>query len=71
MIVCDDGAFIHAWHSGWPGSAHNATVFEDSELATSLAEFFAVSEYLLGDSACACIQNLISAFKKPWGAAIP
>jgi hypothetical protein len=71
LVVNDDRKRIIYYLAGWPGSAHDNRVFRNSKLCQKPSEFFSPTQYLLGDSAFACMPFMVSAYKKPQGAAIP
>jgi hypothetical protein len=64
MVVCDDRKRITYYYAGWPGSTHDNRVFRNSKLFLKREDFFAHSEYLLGDSAYSPSSIMVQAFKK-------
>ena len=63
--MCDHSRkFIYTF-IGWPGSVHDATAYNRSELAQSPQTFFSRGEYLLADKAFKCTPSVIPPFKKP------
>jgi hypothetical protein len=64
LIVCDDQKRIRHVYTGWPGCAHDARVFENSQLALQTNQFFMGNQYLLADSGYTPSSTIIPCFKK-------
>lgn len=63
QAVGDYKRFIRHVVIGWPGSAHDARIFNESKLATSPDEFFSGMEWLAGDCAYPLSTTLITPFR--------
>ena len=71
MIVNDDQRKIRAYMSGHPGSCHDSRVYGAMPLATDPESFFSGQKYfLLGDSAFANSESVVTSFKAPRGHAL-
>jgi DDE superfamily endonuclease len=71
LIVCDDQKRIRYYFSGWPGTAHDNRIFNNSKMADKPDDFFTALQYILGDSAFEVLCYLIPAYRKPRGMTIP
>ncbi|KAF4136210.1 DDE superfamily endonuclease [Phytophthora infestans] len=65
QIFCDeDQRILHA-HTGWPGSCGDALVFSHTQVSKNSERYFAIGEYLIGDSGYALSERLITPYKMP------
>jgi hypothetical protein len=71
LVVCDDRKRIWHVYSGWPGSAHDARIYDNSRLCLHPDQFFSGDEYLLADSAFSPSLNIVPVFKRPPHSALP
>lgn len=71
MVVCDDKRRIIGYLAGWPGSCHDDRVIKKMKFYNDPELYFALQQYLLGDSAFENKWFLVSAYKKPFGTSIP
>lgn len=70
MIVCDDQKRIRLCYTGWPASAHDSRVFNNSPLGLQPDSFFHDGAYLLADSAYTSSATIVPAYKKPANSAL-
>jgi DDE superfamily endonuclease len=63
LIVNDDNKIIRYYLSGWPGSAHDNRIFNNSQLVLKPHDYFSKQQYLLGDSAYENHWFMVSSYK--------
>jgi DDE superfamily endonuclease len=56
---------------GWPGSAHNNRVWNQTQLCQQPENYFGDKQYILGDSAFENSNNMVSSYKCPRGMELP
>ena len=64
QAVCDSNAFITNIVARWPGSTHDSSIFENSNIADKLRDGV-LDGILLGDSGYACRAYLLTPILKP------
>ena len=64
MVVCDDFKRIRYLNLGWPGSVHDQRIYQNSSLNKKPNLYFALREYILGDSAFTNTPTVVPAYKK-------
>ena len=63
VLVSDDKRRIRWYITGYPGSAHDNRMWRKSPLKLKKEEFFAVLEYIIGDTAFDPSEIMVSAYK--------
>lgn len=63
QAVGDYNRYIRHIVIGWPGSSHDARIFNESKLATNPDEFLSGMEWLAGDSAYTLSTRLLTPFR--------
>jgi hypothetical protein len=71
MIINDDQRLIRYYLSGWPGSAHDNRVWNQTQPCMYPEKYFGDKQYILGDSAFENSNNMVSSFKCPRGMELP
>ena len=64
QVICDDNGRVIYYYGGWPGSTHDNRAWRNCKVFLKGSEFFAESEYLLGDSAYSACKYIVQTFKK-------
>nr|CAI5841918.1 unnamed protein product [Callosobruchus analis] len=60
QAVCDADLMIRDINARWPGSTHDSTIFQDSQLSADLMRgMYGRGRYLIGDSGHACKAYLL------------
>jgi DDE superfamily endonuclease len=67
IIINDDSRLIRYYISGWPGSAHDNRIFNNTPVTQKPHEYFTERQYLLGDSAFENSNHMVSSYKCPKG----
>lgn len=67
QIICDKNKKIRSIYTGFPGSVHDAKVFQASEIGRTPERFFSEGEFIIGDSAYPLTVNTIVPFKRRIG----
>jgi hypothetical protein len=67
MVVCDDFKQIHYLNLGWLGSVHDQRIYQNSSLNKKPNLYFALREYILGDSAFTNTPTVVPAYKEIGG----
>ena len=65
QAVCDAHLRFTNLVASWPGSTHDARIFENSHLCTQLQEGNYAGRHLLGDSGYACSPSLVTPVLNP------
>ena len=63
VVVSDDQRRIRWYVTGYPGSAHDNRMWRRSPLKRRKGEYFAVFEYIIGDTAFDPSEIMVSAYK--------
>jgi hypothetical protein len=71
LFIFDDCRRVRFYLTGWPGTAHDNRVFENTPLVSHPHSYFSDQEYIIGDSAYQCFWFMVSAYRKPQGAVLP
>lgn len=64
QAICDENFKIRNISVGYPGSVHDARVFANSEVGRDTNKFLTNGQYLVGDSAYAVNENMVTPFKR-------
>ncbi|ODM87084.1 putative nuclease HARBI1 [Orchesella cincta] len=64
QIICDIDRKIRDLFTGYPGSVHDAKAFSKSPIAIVPNKFFSAGEFIIGDSAYAISENVITPYKR-------
>jgi hypothetical protein len=62
---------IRHYLAGFPGTSHDNRIWEATDLFKNPDFYFAVGQYLLGDSAFSNGHTMVASYKKPPGEALP
>ena len=69
QVVCDHHLRIRHLITGYPGSVHDARIFNNSELALKPESYFSDDEWIAGDSAYKLTSTILTPFRKNSAAA--
>jgi DDE superfamily endonuclease len=67
LIINDDSRLIRYYLAGWPGSAHDNRIWNNTAVCQRPEEFFSDRQYILGDSAFENSNIMVSSYKCPKG----
>jgi DDE superfamily endonuclease len=67
LIINDNSRLIRYYLAGWPGSAHDNCIFNNSPIAQSPENYFSDRQYIMGDSAFENSPTMVSSYKCPKG----
>ena len=65
IAVCDHTLRFTYCLVGWPGSVHDSTAYDRTELVQHPDSFWSPGEDVIGDKAFSCTPTVIPPFKKP------
>lgn len=65
LFVCDDLKIIRYAVIGYPGSVHDASIWNKCNLFLKKENYFSNEEYLLVDNGYSCSSNSIPPYKRP------
>lgn len=71
QIVCDKDRLIRDFFTGYPGSVHDAKVFNSSLFGQHLDRYLTNGQFILGDSAYPLSKYLIVPYKRRGGSLTP
>lgn len=67
QIICNHKREIIYYHVGYPGSCHDSTCFNQTDICKHPEKYFSNGEYLLADCGYALSPNTIVPFRSPGG----
>jgi DDE superfamily endonuclease len=71
LIINDDQRLICYYLSGWPGSAHDNRVWNQTPVFTNPEKYFSPKQYILGDSAYDNSNVMVSSYMCPKDMELP